>query len=132
MIEPNQNNNRKIVSVILNWIIPGLGHWYIGERIRGMIFFISITLAYWIGIFIGGASSTVNIKTNTAWFFAQIFTGVYTIIALILGSLPSAEASYSKTLDLSTIYTGVAGLLNILVIMDVVHREDHGRMEKIQ
>lgn len=109
-------------AMALNWLIPGAGHWLIGERTRGIIFFVTITITYWIGIFIGGALSTVNFRTNTAWFFGEAFAGGYTILALILGSLPGAQPSYSKTLDLATIYTGVAGLLNIFVILDILTR----------
>jgi hypothetical protein len=109
-----------VPAMVLSWLIPGAGHWYLGDRKRAVIYFITITLTFWIGILIGGAQSTVNIQTNTAWFFAQIFAGGYTILSLILGQLPGAMPSYSKTLDLSTIYTGVAGLLNIFVIFDAM------------
>jgi TM2 domain-containing membrane protein YozV len=111
-----------VPAMVLNWLVPGAGHWYLGDRVRAVIYFISITLTFWIGILIGGAQSTVNIQTNTAWFFAQIFTGGYTIFSLLLGHLPGAMPSYSKTLDLATIYTGVAGLLNIYVIFDAMSR----------
>ncbi len=109
-------------AIALNWIVPGLGHWYIGEKVRGVIFFVTITLTYWTGILIGGALSTVNFKTNTAWFFAEIFAGGYTVLAMLLGNLPGAVPSYSKTLDLATIYAGVAGLLNLFVILDTTIR----------
>jgi len=108
----------------LNWLVPGLGHWMIGEKVRGVIFFVTITLTYWIGVLIGGAYSTVNFRANTAWFFGEMFAGGYTLLAMLIGNLPGAEASYSKTLDLATIYTGVAGLLNIFVILDILVRLD--------
>jgi hypothetical protein len=111
-----------VPAMVLNWLVPGAGHWYLGDRVRALVYFISITLTFWIGIAIGGAQSTVNIQANTAWFFAQIFTGGYTILSLLLGHLPGAMPSYSKTLDLATIYTGVAGLLNIYVIFDAMSR----------
>ncbi|MFA5863601.1 MAG: DUF6677 family protein [Phycisphaerae bacterium] len=113
-------------AMLLNWLIPGAGHWYMGDRIRGVIYFIAITMTFWIGILIGGALSTVNIKTNTYWFFAQGFAGGYTILSMLIGTLPGAMRSYSKTLDLSTIYTGMAGLLNIFVILDVTTRKFKG------
>ncbi len=110
-----------ILSVILSWIVPGGGHFFLGERKRAWIFFVVITLTFWTGIYIGGVLSTVNFQTNTPWFFAQVFLGGYTSLTEIL-SLFGATASYGKTLDLATIYTGVAGLLNILVILDAAVR----------
>jgi len=107
---------------VLSWAVPGVGHWYLGDRARAWVFFVTITVTYAIGLYIGGFKSTVNLQTNTAWFFGQIFAGGPTVLSLILGALPNAQASYSKTLDLATIYTGVAGLLNIFVIFDALNR----------
>jgi hypothetical protein len=117
----NQRSDTVWIAM-LAWVIPGAGHWYIGERKRAIIYFVSITLAFFIGILIGGAMSTVNLQTNTPWFFAEVFAGGYTSLSMILGHLPGAAASYGKTLDLATIYAGVAGLLNLLVIFDAVDR----------
>jgi len=117
----NPRNDTFLIA-ILAWLVPGAGHWYIGDRKRAVIYFVSITLSFFIGLLIGGALSTVNIRTNTPWFFAEVFAGGYTLLSLLLGSLPGAVASYGKTLDLATIYVGVAGLLNLLVIFDAVDR----------
>ena len=115
--------NKIIAAGVLTWLVPGAGHFYLGQRTRGIVFFVAITLAYWIGVAIGGAKSTVNYEANWAWFyFAEIFAGGYTLIALLIAKLPSALPSYAKTLDLATIYTGVAGLLSFLVILDALAR----------
>ncbi len=70
--------------------------------------------------------STVNINTNWPWFLAQMFLAGYTFITYLLAKLPGALPSYSKTLDLATIYTGIAGLLNLLTIIDVIFKEKKG------
>ncbi len=111
-----------LLAMVLSWLIPGGGHWYLGDRVRAAVFFVAVTLTFWIGILIGGASSTVNFKENTAWFFGEFFAGGYTLLAMLMGSLPGNAASYGKTLDLATIYSGVGGLLNILVILDAMNR----------
>ncbi len=119
----SEENEKNIgLTVLLAWLIPGAGHWYIGDRKRAWIYFIVITLLFGTGIWVGGALSTVNLQTNTAWFFAEIFAGSYTLLALLIGQLPGAVASYGKTLDLATIYAGVAGLLNLLVVLDAIDR----------
>lgn len=115
-------SGRVVVAVVLAWLVPGAGHWYIGERGRGIVFFCAISATFWIGAIIGGAHNTINLQENTVWFFAQIFTGVYTIITGLIGRMPGALPSYEKTLDLATIYTGIAGLSNALVILDVLAR----------
>ena len=110
------------LAVLLAWLIPGAGHWYIGDRKRAWIYFIVISILFWAGIWVGGALSTVNLKTNTAWFFAEIFAGGYTLMTTLIGQLPGAIESYGKTQDLATIYAGVAGLLNLLVVLDAIDR----------
>jgi FtsH-binding integral membrane protein len=122
--------NDTYLTAFFAWLIPGAGHWYIGDRKRAVIYFVSITLAFFIGLFIGGALSTVNIRTNMPWFFAEIFAGGYTLLSLLLGSIPGSAASYGKTLDLATIYVGVAGLLNLLVILDAVDRANPSTKKK--
>jgi hypothetical protein len=110
------------LAILLAWLIPGAGHWYVGDRKRSAIFFIVISLLFGIGILVGGAQSTVNLDTNTAWFFAEVFAGGYTMLSMLIGQLPGALASYGKTQDLATIYVGVAGLLNLLVVLDAIDR----------
>ncbi len=107
-----------VLAAIFSWIIPGAGHLYIGERARGIILFITVTVIFWVGIYIGGVVSTVNVHTNGAWFLAHIFLGGYTFLTWVLSHSSSAMPSYGKTLDLAVIYTGIAGLLNFLIILD--------------
>ena len=121
--KPAEGKSHHVIVVgLLSWLIPGAGHIYLGQRSRGIVIFLAISCAFWIGVFIGGAHSTVNWVDNRAWFFAQIFAGAYALLTMLIGYLPSAMASYGKTLDLATIYTGVAGLLNVLVILDALGR----------
>ncbi len=113
---------KSIIAGILSWLVPGAGHFFSGERTRGIIIFIGVTLAFWVGIMIGGARSTVNWQTNFWWALAQMFAGGYMMVTLMLGKAAAAMPSYGKTLDLATIYTGIAGLLNLLAILDAMVR----------
>ncbi len=110
------------IAGTLAWLIPGMGHLYLGLRGRCAVFFFAINLTFWGGMVIGGLRSTVDPHTNTAWFFAQIFAGLNTVISFMLSDLTAAMPSYGKTLDLAIIYTSVAGLLNVLVIFDAMIR----------
>ncbi len=44
-----------IVAVLLAWLIPGAGHFYLGRRVRGIIIFLVIAVTFWAGIAMGGA-----------------------------------------------------------------------------
>jgi len=118
------------VAAFLTWLLPGLGHVYIGDRARGIIFMTVIAITFWGGVAIGGVKSTVLPAERQAWFMAQVCTGAHTAAVLALASrIPdykpyehSPYVAYAPAADIAVVYTGVAGLLNILVIFDVLGR----------
>lgn len=116
----------------LAWIIPGLGHFFLGDRRRGLIFLVTISATFWTGVVIGGAGATVNPGERKLWFVAQLLTGgnslaAYTIHRSVVAGLPSGQAvqlGHWLSTDVGVHYTGVAGLLNLLVILDAIIRAD--------
>jgi hypothetical protein len=121
---------------LLAWLVPGLGHIYAGQRKRGWILLITIAATFWSGVAVGGVQSTVLPKMppdpitkraprdRQTWFVAQMFCGVHTLATLGLGEWRTARVGVHRAdftaEDLAIIYTGVAGLLNLLVILDAV------------
>jgi len=131
-----RNNGRTIsgpLAVMLAWVLPGLGHWVIGERARGLIFFVVMTVTFWGGIAVGGVRSTVTPKGNGAWIAAQLCMGPQALAALYMSHQQVEKArtlgkdAYKAPWPSSTIavvYAGVAGLLNLLVIIDTLARAE--------
>lgn len=131
--EPESNAIRASVAGLLAWLVPGLGHLYLGHRGRGMILLVTITATFWTGVAIGGVRATVDPQERKLWFAAQIGTGGNTIVALALHrrveqSLRPEETSdyvaHWLSADVGVHYTGIAGLLNLLVILDAIVRAD--------
>lgn len=150
------------VAGLLAWILPGLGHWYLGHRARAVIILITISITFWTGVAIGGVKSTIDPQENRIWFLAQVCTGVHTIAGAVWSGqldavvrrcpdckaelsggpdgeptcprcnrrVTAAEASTKTRLafwpqvDIAVVYTGIAGLLNVLVILDAVARAE--------
>jgi len=121
------------IAGLLAWLVPGLGHLYIGDRGRGLVFMITISATFWAGIAIGGAGSTIDPQHRKLWFSAQLLTGAQSLVAV--GIHQKAIASYPESnsapiighwlsIDVGTHYTGVAGLLNLLVILDAIFCAD--------
>ena len=108
--------------------MPGLGHWWIGERVRGLILFVVVTVTFWGGVAVAGIRSTVTPKENGAWIAAQLCAGPQSLLAMYLSDQIKAkpnEETYKASWPASTIgvvYAGVAGLLNLLIIIDVLAR----------
>jgi hypothetical protein len=103
------------------WAVPGLGHWLLGQRTRAIILFVTILLTYWVGVLVGGVRYTVDPAGNTLWFVAQLGIGPQ-VVALWLATARQAipPAIPWPDSDIAIIYAGIAGLLNMLVILDAV------------
>jgi predicted RNA-binding Zn-ribbon protein involved in translation (DUF1610 family) len=147
---------------LLAWILPGLGHWYLGHRVRAITLMVVIALTFWTGVAIGGVKSTVDPNENRIWFLAQICAGGHTILATVwsksmtsvvyecphcgaslagrpdygaacpscgkeIARVESAERTrlaFWPQVDIAIVYTGIAGLLNLLVILDAIARAE--------
>ena len=127
---------RAPVAGLLTWIIPGLGHLYLGHRVRGLILLVTITATFWCGVAIGGVAGTVNPERHKLWFMAQMGAGGNTLAAYgltrrVLAELPSSDKQpflgHWLSGEVGVHYTGVAGLLNLLAILDAIGRADSSR-----
>jgi hypothetical protein len=117
------------IIALLAWVVPGLGHWFLGQRARALIFFVVICVTFWAGVAVGGVRSTVHLRDNGAWIAAQLCTGPQSLAAVYLSQ--ADESAYRDlhkapwpASNISVVYTGIAGLLNLLVIIDSLSRAD--------
>ena len=123
---------RMLVSALLGWAVPGAGHLYVGDRGRGLIFLVAIALTFWGGVAIGGVKNTVNPQERALWFLGQACAGVHPFVAIAWGRQievpPEADKftwiAYGQMEDISVVYTAIAGMLNVLVILDVLGRAE--------
>ena len=127
-------------ALILAWLIPGAGHVYIGRRARGIIIFLTIGATFWAGIAFGGVM-TVDPINQRWWFVAEMLTGIHGLaswyrqheaVEALLGPgqvplltfhkrLAEADlALVAPTDTVARVYSGVAGLLNLMCIFDAV------------
>ncbi len=124
------------LAVALGWVLPGLGHWWIGERARAAVLFVIVTVTFWGGVAVGGVRTVVSERENGPWIAAQLCMGPQALVALkVSRDLRAIEANDAKqnfkapwpSGDIGVIYAGVAGLLNLLVMLDVISRLEAGR-----
>lgn len=117
---------------LLTWLLPGAGHLFIGERTRGIILMATIAVTFWTGVAIGGVRNTVNPDQRWLWFMGQICAGGHTLAALAISQAvptppPGLEATriaYGREEEISVVYTAICGMLNILIIFDVLVRAE--------
>ena len=110
---------------LLAWLIPGAGHYSLGQRPKAALCSALILLAFLAGLAMGHARN-VFIAPGRYAAIAQAPAGLVALASFayaraqgvvgIPGDLP--RSSY----DVGTLYTSVAGLLNALLVFDVVIR----------
>jgi hypothetical protein len=151
MKSTGDNTLRMIQGGILTWVVPGLGHLWLGHRGLALVFFLAISFPYFTGLAIGGIKNSVNPWSNRWLFLAEMGTGGYTTAAFLVnrsvGDLDPAKLgdprylnmlseeerleklrylSFYPESDVAQIYLATAGLLNILAILDALTRAQTG------
>jgi hypothetical protein len=138
------------IPCVLAWLLPGLGHLYLGKKRRAAVFFAVVTLMFALGIVSGGSASLVDSR--------QPLTALATFDNVAMGPLEllSRQATYGRivyrlppddgdpvtveltdrlrrrvrsvTYEYGTTFLLTAGLMNILLILDAfdiaVRRKD--------
>ena len=142
---PSWKSNHALFLVIIGalaWLLPGAGHFALQERKRGLIIFVMILLMFVAGLYVGsiGVIDPVNAKP---WFAAQVMNSP---TVLFLGNhvadtyrrakqaeqraayggqgqtrMISAYAVYGRAGEIGQIYTSIAGLLNLLCIVNAIY-----------
>jgi hypothetical protein len=118
-----------VIVGLAAWIVPGAGHWLIRERKRAVILFAVIGGLFIAGLYVGSIG-VVDSVGGRIWFYAQIlFSPAAGILANITrnGQYPT----YGRPCDIGQLYTGIAGLLNLLCILSAVYMAYCGRGEII-
>ena len=123
------------IVALATWVVPGSGYWLIGQRARALTIGITIIILFVLGLVIGGVrvvevpanvlSSPVNAVSQKPWFVGQIPAGPITLIASSIGNNQGYYASHSRVNEIGTLYTAVAGMLNLLAIIDAAYRAGH-------
>ncbi len=124
------------LEALAAWLVPGLGHVMLGQRARGVIVGVTILSLYLGGLLIGGIS-VIDRQAHFAWFFGQAIVAPtlalqWTHNRLDYGGKPNpvTNPAYTPALgrpdEQGVLFTALAGLLNLLAIVDVVYCDPKG------
>ena len=110
-----------LIVGLLAWLVPGAGHFVLKEKERSIIIFVTIVLTFCVGIYIGSIG-VINLFGATPWYVvgAQIMNSP---VVLVLGRMTTGGAYpvYGWPNEIGQIYTSIAGLLNLLCIINAVY-----------
>jgi hypothetical protein len=112
----------------LGWLVPGLGHFLLGRRLRAAVFFVVIAVAFVVGLLLQGELILPATGDPLSYLaaIASIGNGILFFVAKYLGLgqgvVTSASYEYGNTFLLT------AGMMNLLLLLDI-HDIIHGRKE---
>jgi hypothetical protein len=147
MARPTVDLKDPLKAAFLAWLVPGLGHFYQGRAAKGVLYATCILGLFGFGLFLGEGKIVywrwVNPLSNPEefrlYYPAQFFAGLAALPALIQATLkwagrdpilwgfmaePPAQVlnglhpRLGKLVEVGSVYTAMAGLLNIFAIYD--------------
>ncbi len=130
------------IVALAEWFLPGLGYWLIGQRLRGVVIGITILLLFVAGLAIGGmrvidapTGFTMPLIFAKPWFIGQVLTGPVSLAANYIANnwgthidpntlkqAAGVAMSHSRVNEIGVLYTAVAGMLNLMAMIDCSYR----------
>jgi len=104
-------------SVAAGLIVPGLGHWLQGRRRRAAIIAVLVAALFFLG---STWADGTNLSREHHFYYwsGQMFTGALAFVSEFVRGHPPL-ASVPEHVDVGIFYACLAGLLNVLLAIDV-------------
>jgi uncharacterized protein DUF6677 len=111
---------RAIIAVVLAWLFPGLGHWYLGRRRIAIAFAIIVTATFLLGLSFEGRlySPDRSQPLTLLATFAVYGAGLLNILARLFSENPGGSI-LSVTYEYGCAFLLTGGLMNLLLMLDV-------------
>ena len=125
-----------LLAFVFGYLIPGLGHWYLGKRKKAILFFCLICCTFGIGFTLANFSEVAprqqivdrGRSISVEWRYSFVFQAGAGLLAWV----PAAMHHFTIVLDkpgavspfqhIGWLYTVIAGLLNLLVAQDAFEK----------
>ena len=112
-------SRRTITAMILAYVVPGAGHFYLGRRGRAIAIFVTVVLMFTIGLAIDGDLYTLSRSGGQLLrilaSLGSMGSGALYFIAAGMGAHGDVT---SITYEHGTAFTITAGLMNLLLVLD--------------
>ena len=123
------------LTLLFAWLLPGAGHWYIGQRVKGVLFCFLLIMMFTLGVLLaeGGCVDAKPLGMLRAVFgdadagrhpyafLLQAWAGGPAVTALVI-TAGAPERPASKLNDFAMLLTLIAGALNVLLVADALYR----------
>jgi hypothetical protein len=122
MTAPRSKENHTLFLLtvgLLAWLVPGAGHLMINQKKHAIIIFATIILTFCAGLYVGSIG-VINPVGAKPWYVAQIMNSP---MVAVLGYVATTGdyTVFGRPNEIGQIYTSIAGLLNLLCIVNAVY-----------
>jgi len=108
-----------LIVGLLGWLVPGGGHLMINEKKHALIIFVTIALTFAAGLYIGSIG-VINPIGAKPWYVAQVMNSP-AVAAIGRVTASGHYPVFGRPNEIGQIYTSIAGLLNLLCIVNAVY-----------
>jgi hypothetical protein len=114
--QPQPNN--LVLLCLIAWLIPGAGHLWLGRRAKGLVLLVALPLMFAIGLAVEGRVASLDFSEPLVGLacLANAAIGLPYFVANVIGA--GAGDITASTYEYGNTFLIVAGLLNVLVVMD--------------
>lgn len=107
---------RALYQALLGWLVPGLGHMVQGRYAKAVYFAALVLGTYALGVWLGEGAS-VSAARYPFHVYGQYGAGLPAFVSSLIGA--EATGRTIDRLELGVVFTTVAGILNVVVMIDV-------------
>jgi hypothetical protein len=119
MSESTPPRRSTAAAMVLAWLVPGLGHYYLGRRKTAAAFALIVAVTFLLGLSFQGRLYTVEEGQPLSILatFAVYGAGLLNLAARAISENP-AGTILSPTYEYGCAYLLTAGLMNLLLVLD--------------
>jgi predicted tellurium resistance membrane protein TerC len=105
--------------MVLAFLLPGAGHFYLGKRARGVTFFCIVVVMFALGLSIDGDLYTLSRSGGALLRILASLGSMGSGVLYFVGAAMGAHGDVTSiTYEHGTAFTITAGLMNLLLVLD--------------
>jgi hypothetical protein len=105
--------------MVLAFLLPGAGHFYLGKRARGVTFFSIVVVMFALGLSIDGDLYTLSHSGGALLRILASLGSMGSGVLYFVGAAMGAHGDVTSiTYEHGTAFTITAGLMNLLLVLD--------------
>lgn len=114
-------------AAFLSWLVPGAGHVAAGQRDKGVLVCAAVLIMFALGLLLSQGHG-IDRPLRSAWWIPQSLFGGGTLFATLV-TAPLEEGPPAPWIDHGVALCAVAGLMNLIVMIDAYTVAESGAVE---